>query len=305
MATIFDPDMLASTVRISTPILIAAMGGLICMRAAVFNIGLEGFMLIGAFFAIYVAELVGSVVAGFLGAMIAGMILSLIYGLAVIRYKVDVIIAGIAINLMALGMTAFFLRTLFGSSGVFRPSTLEPLPVLRIPIIEEIPLLGPFISGHTPLVYAGFCLVVITYIVLYRTPFGLVVRTVGEAPEAARTAGLDPDRAKMMAILWSGALCGLAGAHLSTGYVFEFSENMVQGRGFAAFTAIVFGAEHPIWTSLACLIFAFADAFGIRLQLEAIGLPPSIVKMFPYVFAIIVLTVGSAMRRRKMAYGGD
>lgn len=299
MGGIFDAEVIASTLRIATPIVLAAMGGLLCMRAAVFNIALEGFMLIGAFAAIVAADLAGNVAFGLLGGMLGGMALSFIFGIAVLRWKADVIVAGIAINLLALGLTSFLLKTLFGRSGVYRPSELEPLPALALPLIQDIPLLGPALSGHTPLVYASFVLIAITYLVLFRTPFGLAVRATGEHPGAANTAGIKPDRVRLLAVIWSGALCGLAGAHMATGYVFEFSENMIQGRGFTAFTAIVFGAEHPFWTALACLLFAFADAIGIRIQLESIGIPPSVVKMFPYILAIIVFTIGSAARRRR------
>ena len=304
MSGIVDPDVLGAMMRISTPIVLAAMGGLLCMRAAVFNIALEGFMLVGAFSAIYVAHLTASVPIGIVGAMCAGMATSVIFGSAVLRFRADVIIASIAINLLALGGTAFLLRTLLGSSGVFRPTGLDPLPPLTIPLIDDVPVLGALLSGHTPLVYGSLIIVALTYFVLFRTSFGLAVRSVGEAPNAVKTAGLDPDRIRMATIIWSGALCGLAGAHLSTGYVFEFSENMVQGRGYTAFTAIVFGLEHPIWTFLASLVFALAEAFGIRMQLADIGVPPSILNTFPYIFAIVVLTLGSALRQRRLGYQG-
>lgn len=304
MNGVLDPDVLAATVRISTPIVLAAMGGLLCMRAAVFNIALEGLMLVGAFFAIYVAHVSGSVPLGIVGAIGAGMLTSTLFGIAVLRFRADVIIASIAINLLALGGTTFLLRTLFSASGVVRPVGLEPLPALTIPVIDDIPILGPIISGHTPLVYGAFIIVALTYFVLFRSSFGLAVRSVGEAPGAVKTAGIDPDRIRMTTIIWSGALCGLAGAHLSTGYVFEFSENMVQGRGYTAFTAIVFGAEHPVWTFLASLVFALAEALGIRMQLADIGVPPSILNTFPYIFAIIVLTLGSALRQRRLGLQG-
>jgi simple sugar transport system permease protein len=262
-------------------------------------------MLIGAFFAIYTVDRAGSTVLGLLGGVLAGAVLGLIYGVAVLRYKADEIVAGIAINLMALGTTTFLLKTAFGASGVYRPMDMVTLPPLVIPLVKDIPILGEALSGHNPLVYASFLIVIITYVLLFKTPFGLGVRSTGEEPEAARTAGINPQRIKMLTILWSGALCGLAGAHLSTGYVSEFSENMTQGRGFTAFTAIIFGNNHPVWTFLACLVFAVADALGIRVQLEGFGLPPSILKMFPYVLAIVVLTISSAVRKRQYALAGD
>jgi len=305
MLDLFDPGLLAATLRIATPLVLAAMGGVLCMQAGIFNIGLEGFMLMGAFFAIFTVDRIGSTVLGLVGGLVAGTVLGLVYGVAVLRYQADEIVAGIAINLLALGMTTFLLKTAFGASGVSRPMDMEMLPSVAIPLVKDIPVLGAALSGHTPLVYLSFGVVILTYIILFKTPFGLAVRSAGEKPEAARTAGIDPLRIKMLTILWSGALCGLAGAHLATGYVSEFSENMTQGRGFTAFTAIIFGANNPVWTFLACQVFAFADALGIRIQLEQFGLPPSILKMFPYVLAITVLTISSAVRLRRRGMAGE
>ncbi len=176
---------------------------------------------------------------------------------------------------------------------------MKPRPSLRIPGLASVPVLGPMLSGQTPLVYVALGLVVVTHVILYRTPVGLAVRSVGEHPEAARTAGIDPTRVKLATIVWSGLLCGLAGAHLSLGYASEFSERMTQGRGFTAFSAAVFGQLDPAMTLLASLLFGFADAFGLRLQLEGLGVPSSIVQMFPYVLAIVALTASTALLLRR------
>ena len=305
MTGIFDPDLLASSIRIMTPILLAGLGGLLCIRASVFNIGLEGFMLVGAFFAVFVGDRTGSSALGIMGGFISGVILSIIYGFMILRLKANMIVVGIATNLMAFGLTSFLLRAAFGESGVYRPTNIEPLPYINIPFIEDIPVIGQALSGHTILVYISLLFIVVTYLILFKTSLGINIRAVGEHPQSARTAGINPALIQTITILWSGALCGLAGAHLSIGYVFEFSDNMIQGRGFTAFTAIVFGGSHPVWTAVASWIFGFAEAMGFRLQLEQIGLPPTVVQMFPYILAIVVLTISSALRQKSLAASGE
>lgn len=294
---LINPELFASTIRISTPIILAAMGGLLCMRARVFNIALEGFMLIGAFFAIVVIEWThGNAWLGLLGGIISGIITSFLYAFVIIRLKADQIIVGIAINLFGYGLSSFLLMALFNSPGVYRPTIINKIPDLNIPLLKDIPYIGDTFAHYSPIVYFSFLMVIVTFIVLYKTPFGLAVQSVGEEPEAARTAGIRPEIIQLLVIIWSGALCGLAGAYLSSGIVSEFVENMVQGRGFTAFTAIVFGANNPIWTFLASILFGFADALGIRIEIMGSGMPASILKMFPYILSIIVLTIGSARR---------
>jgi simple sugar transport system permease protein len=299
MSGIIDADLFAATIRIATPILLVAMGGLFSLRAHVFNIALEGLMLIGSFFAIFAIDRTGNTWIGLAGGLIAGILLSVIYALSVIHFNVDAIMASIAVNFLGLGLTTFLIRPIFGTSGGYRPENMQPLPSLDIPLIKDIPFIGPVISGHTPLVYVSFLVVIIVYVMLYKTPFGLAIRSVGDNPDAARTAGISNNRIKWLVVLWSGALCGLAGAHLATGYVSEFTENMTQGRGFTAFSAIVFGAEHPILVFIASLVFGFADAIGFRFQLEGFGLPPSILKIFPYFLAIVALTFSAALRTKR------
>ena len=297
--SLFNVELLTATFRIATPLLLAALGGVLCMRASVFNIALEGKMLFGAFFAIWAVEQTGSTWLGLLGGMIAGIVAGLIFALATVRFKADHIIAGIAINLAAIGVTGFVLKVVFGVSGQYRPDNMIPLPSVNVPILRDIPLLGPALNNQTPMVYLSLFMVIVTYILLFRTPFGLAVRSVGEFPDAARTSGIKPEVIQWLVIIWAGALAGLAGAHLSTGYVSQFTERMTGGRGFTAFSAVIFGNSHPVFTFLATLVFGFAEALGIRVQLEGFGLPPSLLQTFPYILAIVVLTVSSAVRTRK------
>lgn len=300
MTGVFGPDLLAASVRIATPLILAAMGGIFCMRARVFNIALEGFMLVGAFVAIVFVDLFsGSALAGLIGGALAGVVVAAVYAVAVVRFKADQIVAAIAINVLALGGTSFFLKSLFGISGAYRPLDLQKLPSIHLGFVERIPIVGELLSGHTPTVYFAFLVVVLAHLTLFRTPFGLAVRSVGEHEEAATSVGLSPSWIKVGAILTSGILAGIAGAHISTAIVSEFTEDMIQGRGFTAFTAIVFGAEYPVLVFLACLLFGLAEALGIRIEIVGFGLPPSILKMFPYILAVVALVIGSAINKRR------
>jgi general nucleoside transport system permease protein len=305
---LFDLDILAATIRVSIPIMLAALGGLLCLRAGVFNIALEGQMLVGAFAGIVFTEWTASLGQtlgfssawfGILGGMLGGVAISMVFAVSILRFKADHIVAGIAINLLALGVTGFALKTIFDAQGVFRPTDMVPLPKIAIPLLQDVPLLGQTVSNHTPLVYLTFVLVLVTWVALYRMPSGLRLRSVGEQPDAARTAGIKVDRVRYQAIAWSGVLCGLAGAHLSLGYASEFTENMTQGRGFTAFVAAIFGQLDPILTMLASLLFGFAEALGLRIQLEGFGISPSLVQTFPYILAVVVLTISSAMAMRR------
>jgi simple sugar transport system permease protein len=305
---VFDLDILAASIRVSIPIMLAALGGLLCLRAGVFNIALEGQMLAGSFVAIVVTEATVSVGRslgitstwfGIIGGLLGGLALSMVFAVSILRFKADHIVAGIAINLLALGVTGFALKTIFDAQGVFRPTDMVPLPKIILPVIKDIPFVGQTISGHTPLVYLTFVIVGITWVALYRMPSGLRLRSVGEQADAARTAGIDVDRVRYKAIAWSGLLCGLAGAHLSLGYASEFTENMTQGRGFTAFVAAIFGQLDPILTMFASLLFGFAEALGLRIQLEGFGISPAIVQMFPYILAVVVLTISSGLNLKR------
>lgn len=301
MGDFFNADTIASMLRIATPLALAAIGGLLCQRAAVFNIALEGFMLMGSFASIaFVVLSGGSVWIGLLGSIFAGVVLSAVFGLSVIRFKANAIIAGIAINLFSLGMTSYLLRAAFDVQGRLKPAVIHKLEPVTLPLIDKIPFIGKAISGHSIVTYFSIVLVILTYILLFRTETGLKICAVGESEDAARTAGIRPDRIRWLVVLLSGAFCGMAGFYLSTEIVSQFSENMVQGRGFTAFTAVVFGAAHPIAVWLVTLLFGLADAIGIRIELAGTGIPPSIIKMFPFILAIVALTISSYSEKLRM-----
>ena len=298
--SLFSPELLAASIRIATPIILAAMGGLLCIKARIFNIALEGFMLISSFFAIVAIQFLGGSAWIGLGAgILAGIITSLIYSYCVIKLKTDQVITSIGINVLALGITAYLLKIIFDTSGTIRPSTLIKIENIEIPFLVNVPFLGEVLGKHSPVVYLSFLVVIVTHLLLMKTPFGLAVQSVGENPDAARTAGIKPENIRFLVITWSGALSGLAGAYLSSVLISQFVENMTQGRGFTAFIAIVFGAINPFYTFLAALLFGFSEALGIRIEIIGAGFPSTILKMFPYVLSILVLVVSSIVHSRR------
>lgn len=257
-------------------------------------------MLMGAFASVAAVVFTGgSVIAGLFAAMVAGMLLSAVFALSVVRFKANQIISGIAINMLSLGMTTYLMRAIFDVQGSIRPAVMNKLPLFNFSSLEKIPLIGPALNNQSYITYASILLVFVIYIILFRSEYGLNVRSIGESEDAAKTAGIRPEKIKWSVILLSGLFAGLAGAYLSTTIVSEFSENMVQGRGFNAFTAVVFGNAHPIYVWLVSLLFGYADAVGIQIELLGTGVPPSVVKMFPYVLAIVALTISSGTNKFK------
>jgi simple sugar transport system permease protein len=294
-------DIVAASVRISTPIALAALGGVFCQKAAVFNIGLEGMMLVGSFFAVCgVIISGGSIWIGLLFATLFGLLFSLLFALAVLKFKANQIITGIGLNLLGVGLTSFILRTAFHTSGVLRPPVVNKIPLIQLDFLKNIPIIGGIFGEQHVITYISFAVVIITAILLYRTSFGISSQAIGELPEAVATAGVKPEKICLWAILWSGALCGQAGSYLSIVAVNEFTENMVQGRGFTAFTSLIFGNANPYITWLVSVLFGFADALGIRIQITGLGFPSSILKMFPYALSVLILGVSCYMREMRI-----
>jgi general nucleoside transport system permease protein len=265
LATLF----LFSTVRLATPLLLAALGGLYSERAGVINIALEGLMLAGAFTAAVVTHAAHSPWAGLAAGIAAGVAIALVHALAAIRFRANQVVSGTAINLLFAGLPPLLSGALFKSAGA----------TPQIPRGELLPL--------APIVIA-FLLVPLTWYVLYRTPFGLRLRAVGENPEAADTAGIAVARMRYVAVGLSGALAAVGGAYLSIGQSSLFTRNMTAGRGFIALAALIFGKWRPVETMLACLLFGFAEALSIQMQGVA-RLPVQFIQIIPYVLTIVVL----------------
>lgn len=287
MSDIINLELIQNTIRTATPLILAALGGLLTMHAGILNIGMEGMILIGAFFGVLGSYMFHSALMGVVFALAAGIIMGLIFGVFVIELKSDEFIIGIAINIFAGGLTVFLLRSIFGVKGAFSSPDIIPLPDVSIPFLDKIGFLDTVFNNHSVFVYISWILVALVFVFLYKTPYGYWLRGVGEHSEALETAGVNPKRIKYLASIGCGAFCGLAGAHLSLGYLTLFTENMSAGKGFIALAAIIFGQSNPIKVYGAALLFGFFDALGIRLQ--SIGIPSQFTQMIPYLATVIVL----------------
>jgi general nucleoside transport system permease protein len=261
--------LLFSAIRLATPLLLAALGGLFSERSGVINIGLEGLMLSGAFTAAVMTHYSGNPWVGLLAAILAGIGVALIHAVACIRYRADQVVSGTAINILFLGVPALLSGALFASTGA----------TPQVPKEQLLP--------YAPIILA-FALVPATWWVLNRTPFGLRLRAVGENPEAADTAGVNVARIRYAGVLLSGALAAIGGAYLSIGQSSLFTRNMTAGRGFIALAALIFGKWRPVQTMLACLLFGVAEALSIQMQ-GVSQIPVQFIQIIPYVLTIVVL----------------
>lgn len=299
LSQILTPSLFAAMMRISTPITLAAMGGLLCQKAGVFNIALDGMMLMGSFFGIVgVYACNGNILMGYFLAIFCTVLLSLLYGFVGIKLKANLIYTGLAINTLSLGLTSFILNAFFNMAGSLRPANINSLPKIQIPFLEKIPILSEIIVGQDMMVLITLIIVICISIIASKTKFGMAMESVGRHPDAARTSGINPERIQMTTVVLSGILCGLAGAHLSCDIVSEFSENMVQGRGFTAFTAVAFGNANPVLTFIASLLFGFSSALGTKIELAAVGIPSSLVNTFPYLLCIVALAFSTSIARK-------
>jgi general nucleoside transport system permease protein len=289
LSDIINLSLLASMVRLSTPLILAALGGMYSERGGVINIALEGIMLAGAFTAAAVTAKTQNPWLGLTAAAVAGVLVSLIHAVASIGFKADQVVVGTAVNILFLGVPPLVSGAMFESTGSTPQLPRDQtLPDWNIPIIDRIPVLAQLFSGHKPIVYFALAMVPISYFILFRTRFGLRLRAVGENPEAADTAGVSVARMRYAGVLLSGLLAGIGGAYLSIGQNSLFTRNMTAGRGFIALAALIFGKWHPVGAFLACLLFGVADAIAIRMQ-GVVDIPVQMIQIIPYVLTLVVL----------------
>jgi ABC-type uncharacterized transport system permease subunit len=292
---------LDATLRVSSPLVLAAMAGLFAERSGVVDIGLEGKMLASAFAAASVAAVVGSPWAGLGAAIVVSCSLAMLHGFATITHRGDQIVSGVAINILVGGLTIILGLAWFHQGGL-TPSLNNESRFLSItlPFAEQlafIPVLGTIykelISGHNILVYFAFAVVPMVWWVVFRTRFGLRLRAVGENPKAVDTAGLSVIKLRYKALLVGGILCGIAGAYISTAHNAQFTRDMTAGQGYIALAALIFGKWRPLTVMLACLLFGFLDALAVRLQgviIPGIGeIPVQIIEAAPYLLTVILL----------------
>lgn len=298
-----DLETLFSAVRVSTPLLFAAMGGLLTFQAGMLNIALDGFMIVAAFSAIATAFFTGSLELALIAGVLSSMLLAALLAIFAIKFRADIFIAGIAVTFMAYGLTALLLKGILGEDGVFMSNTIPRFQSIQLPLIADIPVVGRIVSGHSLLVYMAYLSVPVVAWFLYRTRWGLRVRMVGEAPDAAAAAGVKVDRVKFQTMILSGAFCGLGGAYLSLAYVSLFANQMTAERGLIALAAIFFAKGNPLWTAIVALLFGFATALSVRLP-QITGAAPQLLQLIPYVVTVLALVVvGVRTARARSKHG--
>ena len=304
-------QVLDSTVRLATPLLLACLAGLYSERAGIFDIGLEGKMLAAAFFSAAIAAMTGSVWLGLLAGIAASLVLSGVHGLASITFRGNQLISGVAINFLAAGMTVLIAQSWFKQGGrtpsLIGGGRFNPIELPFAETLSTVPILGPIyselISGHSMLVYVAFAAVPATWWLLYRTRFGLRLRAVGENPAAVDTAGVSVVGLRFAAVAICGVLCGVAGAYLATGLQAGFVKEMTAGRGFIALAALIFAKWRPWYALSACLLFGFLQAIALRYQnidLGAFTVPVQVMDALPYILTVVILAgfVGKAVPPR-------
>ena len=288
MDSIFIMGLLAAAIRIAAPLIMGALGGLISERAGVFAVGIEGMMLAGAFGASVGTFITGNAMAGLAAAISAGALLAVLVAIAVTRFRSDQMVTGLAINILALGLTGFLIRGLFG--GHPPAIRIHLFGALPIPFLSSLPVLGPILFQQPVLTYAAVAFTFLLHFFLYRTKAGLALRATGENPEAVYAAGNDPVRIRQLAVIACGAVAGLGGAVLVFEDVGTFTDGMTGGRGFLALAALIVGRWTPFGALSSCLIFGVASALEVRLQGIDLPLSSYVIQMVPYLIALVVLT---------------
>jgi len=289
MSGIFTPFLFQSAVQAISPILLASLAGVLCGRVGVFNLALEGQMLVGAFAAIVGGYFSHSALGGVAAAMAGAVAFSLVLAYGATVFRGDPVVIGIGMNLLASGLTAYLLRVIFGVSGTFSDPGIVGLGRIAIPPLIGVPILGWAFGRQSVLTWAAFALTAVVSVVLFKTPLGLRLRGVGEQADAAETLGIDVARYRVGTVLVAGALTGLAGGQLALGAVSVFAEDMSAGRGWIAVVAVMLGRNNPLYAAAACVLFGFADALSINLQSE--GLPNQLTDISPYVATLAALVI--------------
>jgi ABC-type uncharacterized transport system permease subunit len=301
------PGMLQSTLTAATPLTLGAMAGILCERVGIINIAIEGMMLSGAFAAVAFASLFGSLWMGLLAGSLVGGIMAALHAVLSIKYKVDQIISGTVINILAAGGTRFLNLRMLEPAGLSTPGSF---PAISIPVLSDIPIVGPILFENQPTVYLMLILLVVVNYVLFFTPWGLRMRACGEHPRAADTVGVHVNQMRYVSVFIGGLIAGIGGAYFSLGVVGTFEDNMTRGQGFVALAAMIFGNWNPFGAFLAALLFGFANALQVKMQIiQPIlpfidqPIPHQFLQMAPYILTIIVVA-GVVGRARAPAAEG-
>jgi simple sugar transport system permease protein len=293
---ILSADFFYMWIRVATPILLPALGSMICNQAGVVNLGLEGIMLTAALFSVLGSAFGGGIIWGFLSGIGISLVLSFVFAYFHLNLRANNVLCGTAVNTFAAGFTVFVLELVTGEKGTSSSLKSFAFPAINIPLIQDIPVLGQIISGHNLLTYVAILAVFAVSFLLYKTPLGLRIQSVGENEFAASSVGVNVLRTRYIAILICGFLTGLGGMYLSSGYLNFFVRDMVAGRGFIALAAGPMGQNTPLGTFLASMVFAFFD--GLSNILQVMRIPAEFIQMLPYIATILGITVYSIQRIR-------
>jgi simple sugar transport system permease protein len=294
--------MLVSSVISATPIALASLSGIYSERSGVVNIGIEGMMLMGAFVSVVVASVTHNLTLGFLMGALSGMLLGALHAVLSIRYRINQIISGTGIIILALGITNYFYRAFLNPNPALNNSG-KILAALPIPLLWRIPVIGPVLFNQSPVIYIMFLMIIFTHFFFNYTKWGLRIRSVGENPKAADTLGINVFTLRYISVLVSGAIAGFAGAHMSIGSIGFFNESMSAGKGFLGLAAMIFGNWNPGGAFLGSIIFGFFDSWQDKLAILQVGIPSEFLGMAPYIATMIVLA-GFIGRSRAPASDG-
>ena len=289
-------SVLSFSLRYAIPLIIAAMVGLVCERSGVINIGIEGQLLMSAFAGFFGAAVTGSLILGTLFGIGTGLIMGAVFATGAVAWKMDQIISGTIINIIATGLTSFF----YAQGQVLPAST----PVVAIPYLKDLPLVGPVLFNNGLFTYAAIIIVIFLQIMLFLTIWGLRTRAVGENPSAADTSGINVQRTRFINVTLAGGLAGVAGAYLSLEAAGTFERGFTAGRGFTALAIMIFGAWNPVGAFAAALFFGLTQGVASQLQAdEVVNIPPQFINMLPYVLTIVLLAVVAGRVRPPAAVG--
>ena len=278
---------LGATIRMATPVLFTAIGGCFTQKVGTFCIAFECFMLSAAFFAAWGSFLTASPLVGAVFAVLTGVFLALFYGLFVLHFHANAVIVSIAFNFGAWAGTTLLLTKIFGVRGYFFSPKIKGFSAVSLPLLSKMPYIREIINKQSILVYLAYILIPLSFVLMYKTAFGLRVRGIGKSEIAAKTVGISILRYRWLSLLIMGAMSGLGGAYVTLSGLNIFSENMTAGRGFLAFAAILVGDGNPLKVAPVCLLFAYMDA--LNLELSSRGLPVQLLKMLPYLMVLLVL----------------
>ena len=295
---IFSVDFFFMWIRVATPIILVALGAVVCERSGVVNLGLEGTMLIAALFGVLGSYFGKGLLPGFLLGIASALVVSLLFAFFHLVLKANNVLCGTAINTLAAGLTVFVLQMVTGEKGTSASIKSYSYPEINIPILKDIPILGEILSGHNLLTYLAIVLLFAVMFLLFKTPLGLRIRAVGENPHAAESVGIPVVKIRFIAISICGALAGLGGMYLSMAYLPIFARDMTAGRGFISLAACAMGRANPIGVFVSALVFAFFD--GLSNILQVLRIPAEFVQMMPYAATILGLTIYSIHRAHSL-----